>query len=298
MTYRIERFDNDLEALSLTAIVRDGVVDIDWLHDHDDADSYSQRCLARVKTILDPDAASYPPQTAFLMMRLYRRGDVSVSGMSCADGYRDEAMRLAKKAVIDMYDSVYPDVAQAARAFVEESVDIVKRFAADDTLPRLAVAAGKQLAADQFLSHMLDEAKADLAKTGEVEQRIGWFVNQGMALIPIGTPPFEKYRYFRAIGEVARRVNADAVVYVADSYRLSPNGERTGQEYLQVWWVNPDGSCVSRGLAYARRKHPLVPQEIIDFLPDTTAVRLKVEENQLVGIFGEIGVPVDGLKCA
>src|ERR1035438_5880119 len=28
------------------------------------------------------------------------------------------------------------------------------------------------------------------------------------------------------------------------------------------------------------------------------AVRLKVEENQLVGIFGEIGVPVDDLKCS
>jgi len=29
-----------------------------------------------------------------------------------------------------------------------------------------------------------------------------------------------------------------------------------------------------------------------------TTVRLKVEENQLVGIFGEIGVLVDGLKGA
>jgi hypothetical protein len=29
-----------------------------------------------------------------------------------------------------------------------------------------------------------------------------------------------------------------------------------------------------------------------------TAVRLKVEENQLVGVFGEIGVVVDGLKGA
>src|ERR1019366_76059 len=29
-----------------------------------------------------------------------------------------------------------------------------------------------------------------------------------------------------------------------------------------------------------------------------TAVRLKVEQNQLVGVFGEIGVRVDGLKCA
>jgi hypothetical protein len=33
-------------------------------------------------------------------------------------------------------------------------------------------------------------------------------------------------------------------------------------------------------------------------LSNPTAVRLKVEENQLVGIFGEIGVVVDGLKSA
>jgi len=33
-------------------------------------------------------------------------------------------------------------------------------------------------------------------------------------------------------------------------------------------------------------------------ITNSTAVRLKVEENQLVGIFGEIGVPVDGLKGA
>jgi hypothetical protein len=35
-----------------------------------------------------------------------------------------------------------------------------------------------------------------------------------------------------------------------------------------------------------------------DQYSNDTAVRLKVEENQLVGIFGEIGVLVDGLKGA
>ena len=34
------------------------------------------------------------------------------------------------------------------------------------------------------------------------------------------------------------------------------------------------------------------------WLTMVTAVRLKVEKNQLVGIFGEIGVLVDGLKYA
>jgi hypothetical protein len=33
-------------------------------------------------------------------------------------------------------------------------------------------------------------------------------------------------------------------------------------------------------------------------LPSNTAVRLKVEQNQLVNVFGEIGVLIDGLKGA
>jgi hypothetical protein len=40
--------------------------------------------------------------------------------------------------------------------------------------------------------------------------------------------------------------------------------------------------------------------EVVDIgsIKADTAVRLKVEENQLVGIFGKIGVLVDGLKGA
>jgi hypothetical protein len=41
------------------------------------------------------------------------------------------------------------------------------------------------------------------------------------------------------------------------------------------------------------------PVRKVEFeLLQITAVRLKVEENQLVGVFGEIGVRVDGLKSA
>jgi hypothetical protein len=41
-----------------------------------------------------------------------------------------------------------------------------------------------------------------------------------------------------------------------------------------------------------------MPSVLALLLPSITAVRLKVEENQLVGVFGEIGVRVDGLKSA
>jgi hypothetical protein len=279
MAYRIETFDNGLEALLLTAIVRDATVEMDWLHDGDDAESYAQRFLARVKTIVDPDASSYPPQTAFLLMRLYRRGDVSVSGMSCADGYREQAIRLAEEAALGIYDEVYPDVAQVARAFVEENVEMATSVAADSKLSVLAVEEGDQLSPDQFLPHLLDIAKAGLAETGEVVQRIGWLVNNRMALFPFGMPPLEKYRYFAAVGEVARRVNADAVVHISDAYQLTADGERTGQEVLQVAWVNPDASAVAAFQVYMRKKDPVMPEEIIAFVPDEAPSISKMEQN-------------------
>jgi hypothetical protein len=87
MTYRTEKDKNGDEALFMIAIVRDDSVELDWVHQEDDAESYRQRCLARVKTIGDSGASSFPPQTAFLMMRLHRRGNVTISGMACSDEY-------------------------------------------------------------------------------------------------------------------------------------------------------------------------------------------------------------------
>jgi hypothetical protein len=268
MNYRTEKDEKGDEALFMTAIVHDNIVDLDWPHEEDDAETYGQRCLARFKTPMNADTHSSPPKSAVLTLRLYRRGDVSVSGIACSDDYRDEATRLAEEAALAIYDEVYPDVGQEARAFIEKSIEDVKRFAADDTFRRLAVEVGKQIAADQVLPDLLDSAKADLVKTGEVEQRIGWMANKGMALIPIGSPPFEKYRYFRAVAEVARRVNADAVVYVSDGYELSSSGERTGIETLVIMWINRDGTCVSKGVSYTRRKHPQLKGDIITFSAD------------------------------
>jgi hypothetical protein len=42
----------------------------------------------------------------------------------------------------------------------------------------------------------------------------------------------------------------------------------------------------------------LTPGDAPDWLYPITAVRLKVEENQLVDVFGEIGFHIDGLKGA
>jgi hypothetical protein len=270
MNYGIEKDEEGNEALYMNATVRNNRVELDWVHVEDDDQSYAQRGLARIQAITSTDTPSFPPESAFLAMRLYRRGDVVTSVMVCADGFREQAVRLATEAVLDLYDSVFPDVATKAHAFVEKNIKDVNHLAVMNVDPILEAGVGKQLAPDQLLPHFLDQAKAELEETGEVVQRLGWFVNNRMALVP-AAPPFEKYRFFRAVSEVARRVNADAVVQVSDCYRVSCRGERTGEEILTVSWINPDGTCAIMASGYTRRKHPLLSNDIITFSTDISA---------------------------
>ncbi len=182
MTYGIEKDEEGNEALYINATVRDNIVELDWVRAEDDAESYGQRCLARVKAIANADTSSLAPESACLMMRLYRRGDVMISDMACADGYREQAIRLAKEAALGIYDEVYPDIAAAAQAFVQENIENVKRLGAADFRPFLKTNDENRMAADQFLPRLLELAKTDLEKSGEVVQRIGWLVNNVMAV--------------------------------------------------------------------------------------------------------------------
>jgi hypothetical protein len=150
MTYRIDKDENGEEALIMTAIVRNNTVDLDWVHPDDDVEGFAQRCLVRSRALMGPNH-SLPSQNAVFTLRLYRRGDVAVSGMFCEDGFRDQAIRLATEAAIDLYDEVYPDAALAAEAFIEESIATVRQFAAIHARPLLEAEMGKLLAPDELL---------------------------------------------------------------------------------------------------------------------------------------------------
>jgi hypothetical protein len=267
MIYRIQKDDDGNEALYMNAIVKGGVVDLDWVRPDDDVESYFQRGMKKIKALTNGDMTSLPQQFAFIMMRLYRRGDVFVSRVTCGSEYRDHAIKLAKEAALQIYDDVFPEVAQHAQAFVEEQIDNVKRFATSDPMLLAKAGAGEKVASDQYLTYLLNEFKTELRKTGAVAQRVGWLVAGAMALLPI-TPPPEKYRYFRAVAEVARKVNAEAVVFVTDGYQLTPDGQRTGDEILSVMWVTADASCTTTAVAYTRRKHPHLGKDIIALSPD------------------------------
>ena len=62
---------------------------------------------------------------------------------------------------------------------------------------------------------------------------------------------------------------------------------------------------VSKALAVARARYwasavtcARVKLFIVPSMAEVTAVRLKVEQNQLVGVFGKIGIQVNALKGA
>lgn len=276
MTYRIDKDENGEEALIMTAIVHNKTVDLDWVHHDDDAKGFTQRCVVRSQALMGPNH-SLPPQSAVFTLRLYRRGDVAVSAMACEDGFREQAIRLATDAAIDLYDEVYPDVALAAAAFIEESILFVRQFAAIHARSHLEAGMGKLLAPDELLPSILASAKTELERTGHVGQRIGWRVQNAMAKIAIDTAPYERYRYFRAVSEVAKRVDAEAVVCLSNSHQLGPTGKRTGTEVLVVMWINPDGTCVGKCVSYTRRTSPQLKHDIITFRSEDASAQISTQ---------------------
>jgi hypothetical protein len=275
MTYRINKDENGEEALIMTAIVRNKTVDLDWVHPDDDVKGFTQRCVVRSQALMGPNH-SLPSQSAVFTLRLYRRGDVAVSGMACEDEFREQAIRLATEAAIDLYDEVYPDVALEAEAFMEESIATVRQSVAIHVRPYLEAGMEKLLAPDELLPSILASAKTELERTGEVVQRIGWRVRNAMAST-IGTAPYEKYRYFRAVSEVARRVYADAVVILSNAHQSGPTGKRTGAEVLAVMWINPDGTCISKCVSYKRRTNPQLKHDIITFWPEDASAQISTQ---------------------
>jgi hypothetical protein len=144
MTYKSDKDDNGDRALSITAIIRNDTVELDWLRSDDDIEAFGQRCSVSTLTLAGPNR-SLLPRTAALTLMLHRQGNIVISGMACDDDYRDEAMRLAKEAALALYDEVYPDVAVQAQAFVEERIENVRRLGAVNVLPCLETGWGKQL---------------------------------------------------------------------------------------------------------------------------------------------------------
>jgi len=137
-----------------------------------------------------------------------------------------------------------------------------------------------------MLSPLLNEARKEQETSGELLQKVGWVLQRKAFLSPTGMP-YEKYRFGRAVSEVAERLGAEAILAVADGYVLDEAGNRSGLEVVQVLYVNPDGSSAMKHAKYTRRKHPQVRRDIITFLLGQPVEQLGKLEQGMFPAWGE-----------
>ena len=115
-----------------------------------------------------------------------------------------------------------------------------------------------------LLETALNTQKQQLVQFGRVTQRIGWQVDGLVLLLPVNSR-CEKYRFYREVSAVGKKLQAEAIYLLCDNYLRNERGERTGQEMLMVSIINPDGSAWSATAIYTRRSHPQLDHDIIEF---------------------------------
>lgn len=172
---------------------------------------------------------------------------------------------LVKETVLNMYDTVFPEMKHCMDKWIDYQAALASGMAGTD-LDKMGLTQQEVGHISNLLPMLLDMHRQKLRDDGEVDQMIGWLHRDKMCLVPV-TVPYEKYRFFRGVSEVARRIDAEAVVLITDGYVLE-NGSRTGTEVLSAMYINPDATCSMASAHYTRRRHPQVTQDIIDFLPE------------------------------
>lgn len=281
MEYLTERTaDTNEELLAVMTIVRNNNVILNAPTKPNGDEFRAERLLEVLKRELGSDV-NLPPNSAVGAAQLWRKGNVTFDEFKVSVGQTDEEaaqlMKLARGAVENIYDEVYPDVAAYCKAWVAHAIEVASTrlpFSLEE-LAMVNPGAATPVEPSRLLSHLLDIHKRELLDKGEAKQRIGWFVDGHLAMSSL-TVPYEKYRFFRSVSEVARRVHAEAILYVGDCY-VRADGKRTGTEVLNATYVNPDGSCVAECLWYTRTHNSQAGKDSITCLPD----QLNVEDNKL-----------------
>lgn len=206
---------------------------------------------------------TYPSdQKYFGIVYLYRTGQArpSLDG-STSSVFEPQGRKLALQAAQDLYDQVWPAVGEMSQQFVQGMVrDIKSRERVyRNSHVREAIASGviepfiqSTSMGDMLRKLLLEEEKEFLAK-GAITPKIGFLTEHGAAMMAAALP-YEKYRWGRAVAEIARTVNAYKLIRITVGFLGGPEtAETNGQECLWGLVIRPDGSIeVSARGVYAR----------------------------------------------
>jgi hypothetical protein len=236
---------------------------------------------------------SHPSDRKYLgIVRLYRTGEAKADSTLEAitsSVFGPRCQKLALQTAEALYDQIWPVVGEFSEQFVRDTVlairsrDSVNRNSrVQEAVERGAIGPWIQSTSmGELLRKLLFEEEKQLLANRAMTQKIGFLTNYGAAMM-VAYVPYEKYRWGRAVAEIARKVNALEIVQITGGFlRDAESGERNGQECLWGLVIKPDGSIkASAQGVYARENGELrVSQEI-------TVAETSVEKQFLIPAWG------------
>lgn len=241
--------DEDGEHTSFIAFVFDDQVELSpFVHEEDTETTMGNR----VDKSYDRFESDASHQKLFAVVELHRRGKARpVLGASTPSAYEQRGKELARRAAENLYDKVWPIVGQVSQKFVDNMVAHIKSIDSPAGGPRMqqAIATGavdpilQAASVGDLLRKALFEEEKEFLANGTITQKIGFVTERGGAAIIPATVPYEKYRWGRAVVEIARKVKAHQIIQLTDAFgRDAKTGKRNGEELLLGFLINPDGS--------------------------------------------------------
>lgn len=241
--------DDDGEHTSLIAFVFDDNVELSPFVHEQDTDTTMEIRFNKFAHRLESDPFQHK---CFAVVELHRRGKARpLVGASTPPAYEQRGKELARQAAEGLYDQVWPIVGQVSQKFVDDMVAHVKSIDSLVAGPRLqqAIATGaidlilQAASVGDLLRKALFEEEREFLANGSISQKIGFVTKRGGAAMMPATVPYEKYRWGRAVAEVARKVNALQIIQITDAFGLdAKTGKRNGEELLLGFLINPDSS--------------------------------------------------------
>src|SRR5439155_19029996 len=214
-------------------------------------DDTDNECVERLAKLMQEQqqAIQEGGSTAAYALRLTEQGKIiSVVSGGTPEGTDMKVWRLVVEQVTMLYYKVFPEVGTEAKAFVKHCVSKVNQRS-QVSLEQALLSNSPAFLPGPGLINLIELQKQELQQ-GTFCPKVGWIVKGHAELEPFDMS-FGKYRMGKAISDVARQVNAKAVVFVGDAIKRNEKCEIVG-ELLLIMIITPDGLSTSSTVEYSR----------------------------------------------
>ena len=91
---------------------------------------------------------------------------------------------------------------------------------------------------------LLQAVEKEYLADGEIDARLGWMISGEPSPLLRCPIPYEKYRWSQSVSNIARKLNADALIFITEGFVRSDTEpyERTGQLTLIGQLIDSNGS--------------------------------------------------------